>query len=228
MMKIRRIFILLVFILGLSIPAFSQEAVLDKDNKDNETIFDDAMLLDGYTEKYKSLSKDVLVEMIKDDTLNSYRMAAAVRAFKERFSQEVVSREKIIIEKILLRRLNRDSSPFVQVQIMDALCRMDRYRYFESMVPVLIGKLDHYNQAVNDTAFEALQYLLKRGNNRAREARIVFNTIRKTLFLSRKRLRNITEPSPKLKQKLEVLRWSIKVLGTQELKRLPPEVLGLL
>lgn len=228
-MKLKTILILSIILAWPVSVLFAQEAVINEEkDKDAYTIFDDKMLLDGYTQKYSAFSKDVLIEMIKDDTLNSYRMAATVKAFKEKYSEEVVSREKVIIEKILLRRLNRDSSPFVQVQIMDTLCRMDRYRYFESMIPVLIQKLDHYNQAVNDMAFEALQYVVNNGSNRAREARIVFNTIRKTLFLSRKRLQNVTEPSPKLKQKLEVLRWSIKVLGTQELKRLPPEVLSLL
>ncbi len=61
-----------------------------------------------------------------------------------------------------------------------------------------------------------------------REARIVFDTLRKILFLSRKRLGNITVPNKRLKQKLELLRWSIRILGTQELKRLPSEVINLL
>ena len=43
------------------------------------TIFDDKMLLDGYAEKYAKLPKEILLEMIKDETLNSYRTAAAVR-----------------------------------------------------------------------------------------------------------------------------------------------------
>ncbi len=192
------------------------------------TIFDDKMLLDGYAKKYSTLPKEIIIEMLKDDTINSYRLAATVRTFKTRFSKEIVSREKIVVEKILLRRLNRDDSPFVQIEIMDTLCRMDRYRYFESMVPILIQKLDHYNQTVNEIAFDSLNYLIETGNSRSREARIVFETIRKVLFLSRKRLENITEPGPKLKQKLVLLRWSIKVLGTQELKKLPSEVLNLL
>jgi len=61
-----------------------------------------------------------------------------------------------------------------------------------------------------------------------REARIVFNTLRKIFFLSRNRLQNITTPSTSLQEKIELLRWSIRILGTQELKRLPSEVINLL
>jgi hypothetical protein len=61
-----------------------------------------------------------------------------------------------------------------------------------------------------------------------REARIVFETLRKTLFLSRNRLQDITTPNEALQNKLDLLRWSIKILGTQELKRLPQEVINLL
>jgi len=192
------------------------------------TIFDDKMLLNGYTQKYRDLSKDVIIEMIKDETLSPYRSAAAVRVFKEEFSNEVFSKEKKIIEKTLLRRLNRAETPFVQVEIMSALCRMDRFKYFKSMVPALIQKLDHYNDTVNEMAFFNLNHMIESGQNRTREARIIFNTLRKVLFLSRKRLSNIVEPSPRLSQKLKLLRWSIKVLGRQELKRLPKEVLRLL
>ncbi len=192
------------------------------------TIFDDQMLLKGYTEKYADLSKATLLAMIKDDTLTSYRSAAAVRVFKEEFSEEVVSREKKIIEKVLLRRLHRTDSPFVQVEIMHTLCRMDRYRYFKSMVPALIQKLDHYNNAVNETAFESLNQIIEAGSNRHLEARIVFNTLRKILFLMRKRLETIEEPNSQLTKKLKLLRWSIKVLGNQELKKLPREVINLL
>ncbi len=192
------------------------------------TIFDDQMLLKGYTKKYSDLSKETLLAMIKDDTLTPYRSAAAIRVFKEQFIAEVVSREKKVIEKILLRRLHRTDSPFVQVEIMHTLCQMDRYRYFKPMVPALIQKLDHYNSAVNEIAFSSLNQIIKAGSNRNREARIVFNTLRKILFLSRKRLAAIKEPDPRLTKKLKLLRWSIKVLGNQELKKLPKEVISLL
>ena len=111
----------------------------------SHTIFDDAMLLDGYANKFKDLPIDILLEMIKDDTLSSYKMAAAVRVFRDNFSELVVSREKKIWIKFLWRRLARTTSPFVQVEVMHTMCRLDRYRYFKSMVPALIQKIDHYN-----------------------------------------------------------------------------------
>ena len=192
------------------------------------TIFDDQMLLDGYAKRYQDLSKEIILEMIKDDTLTSYKSAAAVRVFREGYSEEVVSREKRIVEKILLRRLNRTDSPFVQVEIMYTLCQMDRYRYFKSMAPALTQKLNHYNTAVNENAFSSLNKLIDTGSNRHQEARIIFNTLRKMLFLSRKRLEVVKEPDPQLSKKLKLLRWSIKVLGNQELKKLPKEVINLL
>ena len=193
------------------------------------TIFDDQMLLDGYTQKYKDLPKDILVAMMEDDTLTPYRSAGAIKVFKEKYSHEVVSHEKRNIEKILLRRLHRTDSPFVEVEVMHTLCLMDRYRYFKSMAPALIQKLDHYNTAINEIAFESLSQLIESKNNRSRgEARVIFNTLRKVLFLSRKRLVNVTEPDARLTKKLKLLRWSIKVLGNQELKKLPNEVINLL
>ncbi len=144
-------------------------------------IFDDKMLLEGYTEKYLEEEKDILLARIKDDTLPPYQMAAAVRAFKEKYSLEVFNREKNIIIKILLRRLARTDNVFVQVEILHTVCRMDRYKYFATMMPALIQKLDHYNATVNEMAYDGINDIIDRGNNRAREARIVFNTLRKVL-----------------------------------------------
>jgi hypothetical protein len=192
------------------------------------TIFDDQMLLGGYTKKYGSLSQEIILEMIKDDTLTPYRGAAAIRVFKEKFSGEIIPRERNNVEKILLRRLHRTDSPFVQIEIMHALCLLDRFSYFKPMVPALIQKLDHYNTAVSEIAFANLNQIIGAGENRPREARVIFNTLRKILFLSRKRLAVIKEPDPKLARKLKLLRWSIKTLGNQELKRLPKEVINLL
>jgi hypothetical protein len=194
----------------------------------SNTIFDDKMLLQGYTERYKTLSQEIILEMIKDDTLTSYKAAAAVRVLREKYLNELPLREKRIFEKFLLRRLNRTDSPFVQVEILHTLCFLDRYRYFNPMVPALIQKMDHYNSTVDEMAFEALMDIIKKGNDRAREARIIFNTLRKVLFLSRKRLANIKEPGPRLSEKFQLLRWSIKILGTQELKSLPKEVINLM
>jgi len=66
------------------------------------------------------------------------------------------------------------------------------------------------------------------GTQRAREARIEFNTLRKVFFLSRKKIQGEDPQGPRLHNKLQLLRWSIKVLGTEELKSLPPEVISLM
>jgi hypothetical protein len=191
-------------------------------------IFDDNLLLNGYSKKYENIPKGILLEMIRDETLTSFKTAAAVRVFRQKYISEVVSKEKKYVKKTLIQRLKKTESPFVQVEIMITLCHLDRYDYFKETVPELIKKLNHYNDAVNNIAFEGLESIIDQGNNRAREARIVFNTLRKVLFLSRKRLANIDEPSSRLAQKLKLLRWSIKILGTQELKKLSKEVLNLL
>ncbi|MBI5150130.1 MAG: hypothetical protein HZA28_05080 [Candidatus Omnitrophica bacterium] len=202
--------------------AQGQEGVFD------QVIFDDKQLLDGYAQKYAELPKEVIVEMLKDDTLNSYQTAAVIRVYKEKYSNEAVAREKVQMEKILIRRLKLTDSPFVEVEILHTLCLLDRYRYFDAMVPALIQKLNHYNAAVNAMAFDSLNDIIGQGNKRTREARLVFNTLRKMLFLSRNRLVNVAEPDPKLAKKLKLLRWSVKVLGSQELNKLPKEVISLL
>jgi len=104
---------------------------------------------------------------------------------------------------------------------------LDRYQYFEAMVPALIQKMDHYNPVVSTMAYDDLLEITK-ASLYPREARIVFETLRKILFLSRNRLQNITTPDVKLQQKIDLLRWAIRILGTQELKRLPSEVINLL
>lgn len=218
-----RILLLLGIFLGTS-----SIILADEKTDTNGSIFDDKELLDGYAARYANESKDILLARIKDETLDPFKSAAAVRVFSQRFIPEVVSREKKIIEKVLLRRLDHTDSAFVQVEVMHALCRLDRYKYFDAMVPRLIQKLEHYNAAVNTGAYASLDDIIKTGNNRAREARIVFNTLRKTLFLSRKRLASVKEPGPQLQEKLVLLRWAIKVLGNQEIKKLPKEVISLL
>ena len=95
------------------------------------------------------------------------------------------------------------------------------------MVPALIQKMDHYNSVVSQMAYEDLLNITK-DDTRTREARIIFETLRKIFFLSRNRLQNITTLNTNLSQKIELLRWSIRILGTQELKRLPSEVINLL
>ena len=190
-------------------------------------IFDDKVLLEGYSQKYKDESRDILLAMIADDSLGSYKCTAAVRVFKEKYANGVLSKEKPSILKVLIRRLNHSDSPFVQVEIMHSLIIVDRYQYFESMVPALIQKMDHYNPVVSTMAYDDLLAITK-DSLYPREARIVFETLRKILFLSRNRLQNITNLNANLSHKLDLLRWSIRILGTQELKRLPSEVINLL
>ena len=207
----------------------AQENLLTQTSDNSQILFDDKMLLDGYTKKFTGLPLEIILEMIKDETLISYKTAAAVRVFREQYASKVVSLEKKGVEKILLRRLNRTDSVFVQVEILHTLGVIDRYKYFQWAIPPLIQKLDHYNTAVNEIAFVGIDNLVNMDNNKkAREARIVFETLRKVLFLSRNRLAKVTTPDTKLTQKLKLLRWSIKVLGNQELKRLPKEIIRLL
>lgn len=217
-----------VFLVWIFIVCFSAPMLWAQEDISDYTIFDDKTLLEGYAKKYREFSEEIVLEMIKDDTLSPYKAAAAIRVFRENFSADIVSREKKIAEKFLLRRFKLTDSAFVEVEIMHVLCAMDRYRYFQTMVPALIQKLNHYNSAVNEIAFNGLNDVTKDSGKRPREARIVFNTLRKMLFLSRKRLANVGVPDERLSMKLKLLRWSIKVLGPQELKKLPKEVISLL
>ncbi|MCC6759503.1 MAG: hypothetical protein IT395_07765 [Candidatus Omnitrophica bacterium] len=191
-------------------------------------VFDDTNILDGYTKEYQDEPKEAIIGRINDDTINVYQSAAAIRVFKENFSQNVFGHEKLLIEQDLVRRINRTNSPFVETEIMHTLCLLDRYRYFDAMVPALILKLDHYNGAVNEMAAAALDDIIAKGKGSARDARIIFNTLRKVFFLSRNTFKSITEPDQRLSKKLKLLRWSVKVLGAQEVKKLPKEMMHLL
>ena len=193
----------------------------------SEAVFDDRALINGYTDKFADETRDVLLAMIADDSIGPYKCAAAVRVFKQKYGGEVLSAEKAGTIKVLLRRLNRGDSPFVQVEIFHTLIVLDRYQYFKSMIMALIQKLDHYNAVVRDLAYDNIQDIIK-DDDHTREARIVFNTLRKMFFLSRHRLNNVDTIDEKLRQKISLLRWAIKVLGTQELKRLPSELIRLL
>ncbi|MBF0618697.1 MAG: hypothetical protein HQL19_00860 [Candidatus Omnitrophica bacterium] len=191
-------------------------------------IFDDKLLIDGYSAKLKDASKDTLLAMINDDSLYAYRKAAAVRVFRQEFASFVVQKERVLIERMLLRQLERVDSIYTQIEIMHTLVIMDRYRYFDGMVPVLIQKIDHYDPAVTEIAYRAVDDINNTGTIHAREARIEFNTLRKIFFLARKKLSNANPEEPKLKGKLQLLRWAIKALGTEELKNLPKEVISLM
>ncbi len=218
-------FAVLFLILSLAYPFLFPRLV---SAQNDSPIFDDKKLLEGYAKQYENESKDVLIAMINDDNLSPYITAAAINVFKRKYSEIVFSREKILIEKALLRRSALTNSIYVEIEIRHTLCIMDRYKYFESMVPFLLQRLDHYNKIVNELTYTYINNILKKGQNRSREARIVFNTLRKMFFLSRKKLSTIAQDDERLKQKLELLRWSIKILGNQELRRLPAEVIQLL
>ena len=226
MKKIYVLILFLTFCFGAA--AWAQD---EDDNNEADiasgAIFDDKALLEGYKQKYEDESKDILLAMIADDSLGSYKCTAAVSVFSDKYANAVLSNEKSAIVRTLIRRLNRSDSPFVKVEIMHALIVLDRYQYFESMVPTLIQKMDHYNPVVSAMAYNDLVQITK-DSLYSREARIVFDTLRKIFFLYRNRLQNITIPDENLQHKLDLLRWSIRILGTQELKRLPSEVINLL
>lgn len=191
-------------------------------------IFDDKALIGGYTLKLADAPKDLLLAMINDDGLYVYKKTAAVRVFRDKFAAQMVSRERSIIERVLLRQLQRSGTMHLQIEIMHTLVIMDRFRYFDTMVPLLIQKMDHYDAYINELAYNAMEGINAAGAQRPREARIEFNTLRKIFFLSRKKLKAADPLDPKLRNKLQLLRWSIKVLGTEELKSLPPEVISLM
>lgn len=193
-----------------------------------EAMFDDKLIFNGYVAKYKEKSKEVIVAMMNDTTVNGFQLAAALSIFRDEIADQAVGTEKSSYEKTLLRILAHEDSPFVQTQTMSALIALDRYKYFRVYVPKVIEKLDHYNEAVVDIAYDDLTVMISKSTARTREARIIFNTLRKMLFLSRKKLETINEPDEKLRKKLDLLFWTIKVLGTQELNQLPPEVIRLL
>ncbi len=225
----KKIYFLILFLtIGFIHPLWAQdEDDINEADIASGAIFDDKALLEGYTEKYEKEPKDILLAMIADDSLGAYKCTSAVRVFKEKYANEVLSKEKANVIRILIRRLNLSNSPFVQVEIMHTLVVLDRFQYFDSMVPALIQKMDHYNPVVSTMAYDDLLDITK-DSLYPREARIVFECLRKIFFLSRNRIKNITTPDEKLKQKIDLLRWSIKILGTQELKRLPSEVINLL
>ncbi len=214
-----------ILLIGLLL-AINPAGFAEEQNED--AIFNDKALLDGYSQKYTEESQDIILEIIQDDTLSPYKTAAAVRVFREKFAANILRNEKKMAVKALIRRLNRSDSSFVQVEIMHTLCFLDRYKYFDSLAPSLIQKLGHYNDTVSEMAFTAIDHIIKLGRNRTREARIIFSNIRRHLLVNRKKLSRIKEADPKLKREFELLRWSIKILGKQQLKKLPSEVINLL
>ena len=200
-----------------------------QDNSSPPNIFDDKYLIDGYTQRYTKEPFRVLLAMLRDDTLTAVKTTAAIQVLTDNYSDQLFARDKAITEKSLLRRLNKTDSPFVQIAAMRALCRLNRYQYFKPMVPELILKIDHYDRAVSQLATDAVNDILTHGKDKAWEARIVFTTLRKLLFLSRNKLTDSNEKNgPAMREKIKILRWSIKILGTEELRQLPKEVIPLL
>ena len=88
----------------------------------NGSIFDDKKLLEGFAKHYKEESKNTLLAMIQDETVDDIKIAAAVRAFREEFALEIFSKEKENAIHILIRQLNRADSAFIDVEIMWTLC----------------------------------------------------------------------------------------------------------
>jgi hypothetical protein len=191
-------------------------------------IFDDKTLIQGYADKLADSPKDLLLAMINDDNLYAYKKTAAVRVFRGKFALQMVSTSRSLVEKMLLRQLELSSSVHLKIEIMHTMVIMDRFRYFDAMVPLLVQKMDHYDSYVDQLAYAAIEDITTTATPRAREARIVFTTLRKMFFLERKKIMAENPLTQKLRNKLQLLRWSIKVLGTEELKSLPPEVINLM
>lgn len=205
------------------------EAQDDLIKKELDRFFDDQLLIERFAEKIQEETIENLLLMIDDKNLYNYKIAAAVRVFRQKYAKEVVQRDKVLIEKAFLRRLEVSKSIFLEIEIMHTLLLMDRYRFFTEMTSMLIKGLDHYDLSAVDLAYKALnEVVLMEKPSRVREARIVFNILRKIFFLSRKKLVNADIQDTRLKYKLSLLRWAIKVLGTQELKNLPKEVISLM
>lgn len=221
-------FFLPVFLLLVLVLPFGQSVVFADSLQQETDVFDDKALIQGYVDKLAGSSKDLLLAMINDDDLAPHKKVAAVHVFRQDFALQMVSQEKLIIERVLLRQFQRSNSIYLQVEIVHTLLVMDRFRYFDSMMPLLVQKMDHYNTYANEMAYEAIEDINASGAQRAREARIIFNTLRKTFFLTRKKLEKADPFDPRLRNKLKLLRWTIKVLGTEELKSLPPEVISLM
>jgi hypothetical protein len=228
-MKIFSIFLFVLILVGAGHPLAAQETVVPATDigADLDHFFDDALLMEGYAKKLSEASKEVLLSMLADESLNTFKKAATVRVFRDKFASQIVGRELILIERLLLRQMELTNSSFVQIEIMHTLLVMDRYRYFDTMMPVLVRKMDHYDPLVDTMAYNAISALTGSAT-RSREARIVFNTLRKMFFLSRKKLQGAKSTDERLHNRLQVLRWAIKILGTEELKKLPKEVIGLM
>lgn len=233
----KKVIFLILILMG---PAFvmAQESFTTADaieqqeddlKKELDRFFDDQLLIERFAEKIQQENLDNLLLMIDDKNLYHYKIAAAVRVFRHQYAKDIVQKDKAYIEKSLLRRLEVSKSKFLEIEIIHTLLLMDRYRFFSDMISLLVKSLDHYDLSVVGLSYRALnEVVILEKPARVREARIVFNLLRKMFFLSRKKLAHLTETDLRLKHKLSLLRWAIKVLGTQELKNLPKEVISLM
>ena len=219
-------FVFLAFYCGMMIAPVAP--VLAQVPDEGYPLFDDQRMIEGYSAKLASASREMLLAMINDQALVAYRKAAAIMVFRARFAPLVVAAERGIVEKAFLRQLDLASSVFVQIELMHTLGVIDRYRYFDAMVPALILKIDHYDDVASVMAYKGVLDINASGNQRAREARIEFNTLRKIFFMSRKKLLAVDATDIRLRNKIDLLRSSIKVLGTDEIKNLPRELIGLM
>jgi hypothetical protein len=193
-----------------------------------EELFNDQLLINGYAQRYAEQPLSVILAMIRDDTLRPIQTAAASMVLRDSYSDQLFRRDKILAEKALWRRLNRTDSALVQVEAMHTLCRLDRYQYFKPLVPALILKMEHYDQTVKKMAATAILDIIEHGKDTAWEARVIFQTQRKVFFLNRKKLNEAAEQDPVFKEKIKILKWTIKVLGSEELRALPKELIPLL
>jgi len=115
-MKLFISFLIVVIVSGHCLPVFAaKNDPIEGAELGGDAIFDDKALINGYTDKYAAENKDVLLAMIGDDSLGAYKMAAAIRVFKQKYAAEILKNEKSAVIRMLLRRLNRSDS---------ALCRL--------------------------------------------------------------------------------------------------------
>lgn len=206
-----------------------QESPEDKtEDLPPEGYFNDQLMINGYAQKYEDRPLSVIFAMLRDDTLSPIKTAAATLVLREVYSDQLFKEDKILAEKILWRRLNRTESSFVQVEAMHTLCRLNRYQYFKPLVPALILKMEHYDPTVKEMAARAILDIIDHGKDTAWEARIVFQTQRKVFFLNRNKLAEAARQDPIFKEKIKILKWTIKILGSEELKALPKELIPLL
>ena len=86
--------------------------------------------------------------MIQDATLDDYKIAAAVRVFKENFSEQLVLSERRYAEKVLMHRLNQIPH-LSRLKLCMRCAKLIVINIFWLHGPNFNPKLDHYNRTVN-------------------------------------------------------------------------------